>query len=306
MRTLKIAWLIVLGFFAQGCATASPLPVKEVAPGIYVHQGAHEDFDEGYHGDIANIGFIVGKEAVAVIDTGGYIKVGAALREAIRVITDLPIRYVINTHVHPDHIFGNAAYGADKPTYVGHYKLPAAMLQRADVYLRGLQNQLGKEAEGSTILPPTLLVEDVATLDLGERKLELKAWPTAHTNNDLSIRDVTTDTLWLSDLLFIDRTPSIDGDVKGWLKVIEVLRETNAKLVIPGHGQVTPDKNAALDNQRRYLQTLLDDVRASIKKGISMTDTMNIAAQSESKSWVLFDVVNRRNVNIIYPQLEWE
>lgn len=306
MRALKIAWLIVLGLLAQGCASASPLPVKEVAPGIYVHQGAHEDFDEGYHGDIANIGFIVGKQAVAVIDTGGYIKVGAALREAIRAVTDLPIRYVINTHVHPDHIFGNAAFSVDKPTYVGHYKLPAAMQQRAEGYLRGLQNQLGKEAEGSTILPPTLLVEDAATLDLGGRKLELKAWPTAHTNNDLSVRDTATDTLWLSDLLFIERTPSIDGDIKGWLKVIEELRKADAKLVIPGHGQVTPDKNAALDNQRRYLQTLLDDVRASIKKGVSMTDTMNTATQSENKSWVLFDVVNRRNVNIIYPQLEWE
>lgn len=306
MRILKIAWLIVLGLLAPGCATASPLPVKEVAPGIYVHQGAHEDFDEGYHGDIANIGFIVGKETVAVIDTGGYIKVGAALREAIRAVTDLPIRYVINTHVHPDHIFGNAAFSADKPTYVGHHKLPVAMQQRAEVYLRGLQNQLGKEAEGSMVILPTLLVEDVTTLDLGGRKLELKAWATAHTNNDLSVLDAATSTLWLSDLLFIERTPSIDGDVKGWLKVIEELGKADAKLVIPGHGQVTPDKNAALENQRRYLQTLLDDVRAGIKKGVSMTDAMNAAAQSENRSWALFEVVNRRNVNILYPQLEWE
>lgn len=306
MRTLKIAWLIGLWVLAQGCALASPLPVKEVAAGIYVHQGAHEDFDDHYHGDIANIGFIVGKEAVAVIDTGGYIKVGMALREAVRAVTDLPIRYVINTHVHPDHIFGNAAFSADKPTYAGHYKLPAAMQQRAEGYLRNLQAQLGKEAEGSEIIQPTLLVEDVTMLDLGGRKLELKAWATAHTNNDLSIRDTATNTLWLSDLLFIERTPSIDGDIKGWLKVIEEIRGIDAKLVIPGHGQVTTDKNAALDNQRRYLQTLLDDVRVGIKKGISMTDTMNAAAQSEAKSWVLFDVVNRRNVNIIYPQLEWE
>lgn len=306
MHIMKTVWLITLVALVQGYAIAAPLPVKQVAAGIYVHQGVHEDFDEGYHGDIANIGFIVGKEAVAVIDTGGYIMVGTALREAIRAVTDLPIRYVINTHVHPDHIFGNAAFSADKPIYVGHYKLAAAMQQRAESYLRNLQAQLGKEAKGSTILPPTLLVEDVTTLDLGGRKLELQAWPTAHTNNDLSIRDTATDTLWLSDLLFIERTPSIDGDIKGWLKVIEELRKADAKLTIPGHGQVTLNKNVALDTQRRYLQTLLDDVRASIKKGESMSDTMNSAAQSENKSWILFDSINRRNVNIIYPQLEWE
>ncbi|HQR50375.1 MAG TPA: quinoprotein relay system zinc metallohydrolase 2 [Methylophilaceae bacterium] len=305
MSALKIAWLVGLWGLAQGSALASPLPVQEVAQGIYVHQGAHEDFDDNYHGDIANIGFIVGKDAVAVIDTGGYIKTGMALREAIRAVTDLPIRYVINTHVHPDHIFGNAAFSADKPTYVGHHKLPAAMQQRAESYLRSLQNQFGKEAE-STIMPPTLLVEDIATLDLGGRKLELKAWPTAHTNNDLSIRDTATNTLWLGDLLFIERTPSIDGDIKGWLKTIKEIRTIDARLVIPGHGQVTSDKNAALDNQWRYLQTLLDDVRAAIKKGVSMSDAMNSAAQSEARLWVLFDVVNRRNVNLLYPQLEWE
>lgn len=139
----------------HGGAQASPLPVEEVAKGVYVHQGVHEDFDDNYHGDIANIGFIVGKEAVAVIDTGGHIKVGAALREAILNVTDLPIRYVINTHVHPDHIFGNAAFSADKPIYVGHYKLPAAMQQRAETYLRNLKATLGEKAEGSTIIEPT-------------------------------------------------------------------------------------------------------------------------------------------------------
>ncbi len=88
-------------------ALAEPLPVQEVAPGVFVHQGVHEELTEGYHGDIANIGFVVGKTAVAVIDTGGTLAVGQRLREAVRQVTDLPIAYVINTHVHPDHIYGD-------------------------------------------------------------------------------------------------------------------------------------------------------------------------------------------------------
>ncbi len=306
MCLLKIATLAIIGLVLQGIASASPLPVKEVAKGIFVHQGAHEDFDENYHGDIANIGFIVGDDAVAVIDTGWDIAVGKALREAIRQITDRPIRYVINTHVHPDHIFGNAAFSLDNPKYVGHHRLPAAMQQRREAYLRNLQQQLAQAADGSALIQPEVLVNDVSTLDLGGRKLTLKAWATAHTNNDLTVHDDLTNTLWLSDLLFVERTPSIDGDIKGWISVIEELKKLDAKLVIPGHGAVSSDKDASLERQRQYLQVLLDDVRFSIKSGMSMTDTMEAAANSQRQAWVLFDVVNRRNVNIIFPALEWE
>ncbi|MEO8333109.1 MAG: MBL fold metallo-hydrolase, partial [Gallionella sp.] len=108
-------------------AYADPLSVVQVAPGIYVHHGVHRDINIDYGGDICNIGFIVGSKGVAVIDTGGSPKIGAQLRAAIRKVTDLPILYVINTHVHPDHVLGNAAFKGDQPTFVGHEKLADAM-----------------------------------------------------------------------------------------------------------------------------------------------------------------------------------
>lgn len=306
MRRLILA-ILLLAIAAQ--AGAAPLRVDQVAPGVYVHIGQHKDFEEGYDGDIANIGFVVGSEAVAVIDTGGSYAVGMALKEALRSITRLPIRYVINTHGHPDHVFGNAAFiddGPDEAQLIGHAKLPQAMNARSDSYLRNLKKQLGDAAEKSRMIAPSETVRDRLTLDLGNRKLELRAWPNAHTDNDLTVFDAASATLWTGDLLFIERTPSIDGDIKGWLSAIDTLKKLPARLTVPGHGPVTRDKNQALDRQRAYLATLLQDVRASIRQGKDMSATMETAAASERARWQLFDVVNRRNVNAIYPVLEWE
>lgn len=287
-------------------AMASPLPISEVAPGMFVHHGVHEELDTGYHGDICNIGFIVGRKGVAVIDSGGSLAVGLRLREAIRQVTDLPVLYVINTHVHPDHIFGNAAFEADKPEYIGHHKLGEAMERRREIYQRNNAAWLGKDAEGSLLIKPTREVSDTLEIDLGDRALLLTAHPIAHTHTDLTVYDHRTATLWSGDLLFVERTPAIDGDIKGWLSVIDHLRTQEYARIVPGHGAVPEDWRAALDNQRRYLATLLADVRASIKQGIPMERAMESAAASEKSHWQLFDSVNRRNVNLIYPALEWE
>ncbi len=294
-------------------AAAAPLPVRQVAPGVYVHTGQHKDFEAGYDGDIANIGFVVGSEAVAVIDTGGAYAVGAALKEAVRAITRLPVRYVINTHGHPDHVFGNAAFldanaagAGPAPQFIGHALLPGMLTVRGDTYRRKLKQQLGDAAAESTLMPPSVTVQDRLTLDLGRRKLELRAWPKAHTDNDLTVFDAASRTLWTGDLLFSERTPSIDGDAQGWLAAMAALDSMPAALAIPGHGPVTRDKQAALARQRAYLTLLLRDVRAGIRQGADMTATMATAAAPERKRWRLFDAVNRRNVAFLYPALEWE
>lgn len=292
--------------FTAGASCATPLPMSEVAEGVYVHVGKHGDFDEHYEGDMANIGFVVGSQSVAVIDTGGSYKVGSALREAVRSVTDLPIRYVINTHIHPDHIFGNAAFVQDKPKFIGHHNLPGTMELNRESLKQSLHQVLGPDAEGSEIIPPTRIVKDVLDIELGNRNLHLQAWPKSHTSTDLTVLDEKTQTLWTGDLLFITRAPSLDGDLKGWITVIDGLKAVHAKVTIPGHGDPTKDKNGALDRQAAYLNLLLKDIRAAIKQGVQLVEAMDTAAQAEKTNWVLFDLVNRRNVNLAYPQLEWE
>lgn len=300
--------LAIAAILNASFALATPLTMENLGNGIYVHHGVHEDMSEGYHADICNVSFIVGSKGIAVVDTGGSLKTGQALREAIRQVSDLPILYVINTHVHPDHIFGNAAFTQDKAIFVGHEKLPDAMERRRENYLRINQQWLGDAFAGSEIIKPSLLVKGESKLDLGDRTLLLTAYPTAHTNTDLTVFDHKSSTLWTGDLLFVERTPSIDGDIKGWLAVINVLKNSEAEFAIPGHSSALKDSNwkKQLNDQERYLWTLLNDIRASIKKGEVMEKAMGTAAASERSYWQLFDIVNRRNVNSIYPSLEWE
>jgi quinoprotein relay system zinc metallohydrolase 2 len=297
---------------AQIAAHAIDFAVQDVGNGIYVHHGMHLDIDEGYHGDICNASFIVGSKGVAVIDTGGSIKIGQQLRLAIRKVTPLPILYVINTHVHPDHIYGNAAFSADKPAFIGHEKLATVMELRREQYAKLNAKLLVDDAKGSELIKPTMVVKIGTTqdLDLGDRTLTLTAHPIAHTTTDVSVIDIKTDgkisTLFAGDLLFIERTPVLEGDIKGVIAELEKFKSLPINQVVPGHGTVTKDWQQAISNQQRYLNVLLTDIRANIKAGKSMNETMDTAAASEKDKWVLFDIANRRNVNIIYPALEWE
>lgn len=280
--------------------------LTEVTPGIYVHFGRHELPNRQNHGAIANIGFIVGDSCVAVIDTGGNPEQGYALKKAVDKTTDKPVCYVINTHVHPDHIYGNIAFKQPNVKFIGHKNLARAMATRGSYYIEKANEQLDIKLNDKNIIPPDLAVTNKMTLDLGGRKLILTAHPTAHTDNDLTVFDLNSNTVWMADLLFIEHLPVIDGSLKGWISELKRLEKIDYKLVIPGHGPVVTDWPKSLQPEKHYLQTLLTEIREMIAKGRFIEDAIAQVGYSEKNNWLLFDQFHKRNVTTAYAELEWE
>jgi quinoprotein relay system zinc metallohydrolase 2 len=259
----------------------------------------------GNEGAIANIGFVVGDEAVAVIDTGGSLREGRRLLAAIRAITTKPIRYVINTHAHPDHLFGNAAFERLGAVFVGHKNTPRALSERGPFYLGAFRRIMGEVLDGVEFVAPQQTIGDEERLDLGNRVLTLHAWRTAHSDNDLTILDETTHTLFTGDLVFLQHVPVVDGSLRGWLAALGPLAGIPAQRAIPGHGPAAPWP-AALDDERRYLERLAQDCRTMIKAGTPLAVAAQTAGSAEKSHWDLFEEYNARNATAAFAELEWE
>ena len=279
--------------------------VKEVAPGIYVHIGKHLDVDDGYDGDICNIGFIVGEHSIAVIDSGGSYLVGKKLKSYITENFKQPIKYVINTHPHLDHIYGNVVFSSAK--FYGHANLTKAMRVREEIYKNLNEKYLGTISKKSPLILPDEMVNigEDKVIDLGQRHIILQSFPEAHTEADLIVLDKNTKTLWAGDLVFRERTPVVDGNIHGFINALEAIQKKEIDMVIPGHGEPST-KEEAVQPILNYLVQLRDDIRKFIDNGESLEFAMENAANSQKDDWLLFEIQNQRNVNLIFPMMEWE
>ena len=290
----------------NGVAATGTLTVREIAPGIFVRRGVDEDATAANDDAIANVGFVVGRDAVAVIDPGGSLQDGQRLRATVLQTTRVPIRYVVMTHGHPDHIFGAGAFQQDRPQFIGHQKLPLSLAARGEYYRKRLEGILGAGRAGPIVVPDRLVAAQ-DRIDLGGgRVLNLDAHALAHSDCDLTVLEPQTGTLFTGDLLFVERVPSLDGSLKGWLTELNSLKKMAAGRAVPGHGPVSVKWPQASLDLERYLDGLLRETRAAINKGIDIDAAVASVGQSERGKWSLFDAYQGHNVTQAYKELEWE
>lgn len=290
------------------CQPIGPvLPFAEIAPGTFVHMGKVSEPNFENLGDVSNIGFIIGQNSVAVIDTGSARWMGEAIWRSVRAHTDKPISHVILTHMHPDHVLGAAPLAESGAQVVGHASLERALADRQANYRESLNRLIGPGAFlGTGVAPVDLPVENNRQIDLGGRILDLRAWPTAHTGSDLTVLDTSSGTLFTGDLVFHRHTPALDGRLMGWRSVLEDLIALKVTQVVPGHGGPVLQWPEGAEDMRRYLNVLEDDTRASIDAGLRLGDAVEHIASEEAERWELFEAYNPRNATVAFTELEWE
>lgn len=306
---------VVLLFFLLSAKNSFCFEIEEIAEGIFVHFGTHQDSTKSNKGDIANIGFILGKKSIMVVDTGGTRMIGANLLKKIKTISELPISHVIITHSHPDHFFGTEAFLSQNPEIVGHEKLNRSLLSNFNFYkelqANNIENELLKDAK---LVKANLIVkiDKNIEIDLGDRIVEIKAWKSGHTDNDLSVYDLKTKTFW-SENIFVDRTPSVRASVLGWKKNLDEILKMDINLIVPGHGKVL-EKDEAIKPILNYFNRIISQVRHFHKNNKSLQESINSILQKEIldskkvnlEDWELFTEYHYSNITKTYTELEWE
>lgn len=307
---------------------------SEIEDGIYVRFGKHLEISRDSVAEIANTGFIIGRQSIAIVDPGGSVAAAQAMYQVIRQISPLPISHVIVTHLHPDHSLGLLAFldetkalwptgfyssdsdfaESEKPLILGHPSLWQALLQNAGFFKDNFTDiQVDKELrqvlENLPIQSPIQSVKNNQTIDLGDRLLSINLRNNSHSDADVTVFDNKTLTLWAGDFMVNQRLPALDGSLIAWLDEFESLASELEKhesvTVIPGHGRIGMWP-AIADQQLIYLKRLRDFTRKALQEGQSLSSFVNTEWPWQRSHWELFDAQHQRNANRAYTELEWE
>ena len=300
-RIAAFALVLLLPALAAGTeGRRYGLVAERVARDTYVFEGRRENFSQANGGNIVNTGFIVTNSGVVVIDTGPSLLYGREMRDAIGKITPLPVIRVINTHLHPDHIFGNQAF-AD----VGVEALSATIHgeeAQGKAFADNMYRMVGPWMQGTELSPPTREIPR-AVQTVGGHRLEMIA-VSGHTDADLLVLDHATGVLFASDMVFLDRAPTTPhADIHAWVVALDEVGKLPFTVLVPGHGHPQGNRQA-IAQTRDWLTWLDKTLRRAAEGGLDMTEAMALPIPERFKTLALAREEFVRSVSHLYPRLE--
>jgi len=240
---------------------ARPHGLDELADGIFAHVP-----DDHW----ANTGIVVGDDAVLIVDARLTPRMARELIDMAAYVSPKPIRYLVDTHHHGDHSFGNATF-APFAAIIGHSNTRRA-LEKDPKMAEGWAARYPHVADDLAevvVSPPVITYDDKLTISLGRHTVELRHFGPAHTDNDSVVAVPGVGVAFMGDLVCNGFNAVLsDGDSAGWQRALEAVEAAwNVELVVPGHGPTAG--RDALPTQRAYLQALRDTVRHLYQSGVA-------------------------------------
>jgi glyoxylase-like metal-dependent hydrolase (beta-lactamase superfamily II) len=247
-----IPLFLIIICFCFAMAAPANAGLTKIAEGVFSYVDDKDPSPATSFG--ANAGIVIGKDGIVVIDTLISAKKAQQFIKDIRAISDKPIRYVVNTHDHLDHVLGNSEFAKIGAVIIAHTDAKAAMVKNGDGMLQyAKKTGLSDEAmSGTTVVVPSLTFSDAMQIDLGDRKVELMNASPSHSAGSIIVYVPDSKALFAGDILFTDYHPYMgDGDIIGWIKALEKIALMDIVSVIPGHGPISSKKD--IEDLKKYI-----------------------------------------------------
>ncbi|MBI1810501.1 MAG: MBL fold metallo-hydrolase [Nitrospirae bacterium] len=250
-----IKWLAVLVVMVYAVLCGNVFAAEKltkIADGVYSYVDTKNSTPQNSYG--ANAGIIIGREGIVVIDTLISAKEARRFIGDIRAISKKPIKYVINTHNHLDHTFGNSEFKKLGAVIISQVKDAEKMKKESEATLKNsrVYGLAEKDMKGTKIVYPELTFTDRMEIDLGGQKVELIYTGSSHTEGSIMIYLPENKILFAGDILFTNYHPYIaDGDIESWVKVLDYIMTIDVEKIIPGHGPISSKKD--IEDMKNYL-----------------------------------------------------
>lgn len=304
---LRFILLIVLSavFVRVSLAAGLPDPIK-IAPHSYAWIGPYGPPTKENQGFRMNMGFVVGKDAVAVIDSGYSDAMAKAMLKQISKITKQPVRHVINTNSQPHRILGNAVFKKHGATLIASIDAVPRITSEGAAMARTAENILGLSREDIHAPPvPDRALKGNTTLDLGGVTLKVSPAGTAHTSGCLTIEVVEDKVIYAGDVLYGGRLLAVlpVSRVDGWISAFNALRAFEGSVFVPGHG----NPGTLMDFEHStftYLTMLKNHMDEAVDRGTDLQDAIRTLDQSPWRELADFDALSGRNAHQVYLERE--
>lgn len=312
LRSSFLFLLIFLGFpaFADNFSSVSVkvTPVKVGNHSYYVQgfPGAASSANQGY---MSNAGFVITDNSVVVFDTLGSPPLGKELINAIGKITKLPVKRVIVSHYHADHIYGLQAFKALGAEIWAH-KLGKLYLNSEEAPLRLTQRReelFPWVDENTQLLPADKWLDGDTDFEMGGLHFQLRYIGPAHSPEDMAMYVKEDGVLYSGDIVFKGRVPYVgNADSKAWLAALDKLIAIKPKFLIPGHGAAssTPVKDMTLT--RDYLIYLRQTMGKAVENFETFDEAYAHTSWKKYEKLPAFEAANRANAYNTYLLMEKE